>query len=130
MHEVEQGPVDKAPFRMDQAIIPFNLAEAAKLLSSGLDSQQRQPLSSLSFSKEQLMQLHLEASEYVENLDTTLRSLFANDNAKLRKRIVDTSNIPSTFLYMRLQQQMLALTGDNSLAKQRETLANLAQLME
>jgi hypothetical protein len=116
------------------AIIPFNLAIGEKLLGAAENQLQghdrAQPISSLSFSAEQLVSIQHEATEYVDGLGSILKNLFAQDNDKVRKRLGDLADTPLTFQYFRLQQQMMQLSGDYSLQRDKEVLHKLASLLE
>lgn len=79
---------------------------------------------------EELMALQLEVSDYVATLDRTLRDLTAYPNAKLAKRLRETSDIPCTFLYFRTQQAMLKLSGDHTIQEERRMLARLSELLD
>lgn len=123
-------------------IIPFHLDLSEQLLSTAASTLQppqspaaashRPPpisVQSIHLTKDQLFQLQVESSEYVDNLGLTLRSLFDQDNAKLRKTISNTNSIPMTFLLFRLQQQMLKLSGDYDSQRERKLLHHLASLL-
>lgn len=112
-------------------ILPFRLDACDQLLTSAASSASSgRNISGINLSREQLIQLQIQAGEYVDNLDLTLKTLFANDNSRLRQTIVNTSETPLTFMFMRLQQQMLKLSGDYSAQRERATLAKLAQLLD
>lgn len=120
-----------APAGHTDNIIPFHLDLGERLLSSAASTSANQGnISAIHLTKDQLLQLQLETTDYIENLDLTLRTLFSHDNSKLRQTLVNSSEMPLTFMYLRLQQQMLKLSGDNSSKRERATLNKLAQLLE
>jgi hypothetical protein len=110
-------------------IFPMNLDLSERLLA-GAASNGAASISSVNLGKEQLHQLQVEATEYIDNLDLTLRTMFANDNSRLRQTIVNTSDMPLTFLFFRLHQQMLKLSGDYNGQREREALHRLATLLD
>ena len=115
-------------------IIPFNISIAEKLLGAAERQMQSAdrvpPVSSVTFSVDQLVALQHEATEYVDGLSSTLKTLFGDDNNRVRKRLGDLADTPLTFQYFRLQQQMMQLSGDYSLQRDKEMLHRLASLLE
>lgn len=111
-------------------IFPMNLDLSERLIAGAAASGASASVSSVTLGKEQLHQLQVETTEYVDNLDLTLRTMFANDNSRLRQTIVNTSDMPLTFLFFRLHQQMLKLSGDYSGQREREALHRLATLLD
>lgn len=115
-------------------IIPFNIGIAEKLLAAAERQMQGAdkvpPVSAITFTMDQLVTLQQESTEYVEGLSGTLRGLFAEDNSKVRKRLATLADTPLTFQYFRLQQQVMQLSGDYSLQKDKEMLTRLAALLE
>ncbi len=86
--------------------------------------------SPLDLNEDQLTKLHLDVSDYVDSLHRTLRDMYAQPNAKLSRRLRETSDIPAIFLYFRTQQAMLRLTGDLSVAEERNMLHRLSELLD
>lgn len=111
-------------------IFPMNLDLSERLLAGAATNGAAASISSVNLGKEQLHQLQVEATEYIDNLDLTLRTMFANDNSRLRQTIVNTSDMPLTFLFFRLHQQMLKLSGDYNGQREREALHRLATLLD
>lgn len=117
-------------------IVPFN-AEVTKQFLAGLGDDGGHgpvPMASgsgaMDLGTEKLTQLQLDTAEYVENLDSMLRHLYQQPNAKLSRRLRETSEVPLTFMYFRVQQQMLKMTGDLSIEKERQMLNKLALMLE
>lgn len=122
------------PFHLDLseqllAAAASGTAATSSVVSSPGPNTAPMAVQNLHLTKDQLFQLQVESSEYVTNLGLTLRTLFTNDNAKLRKTIANTNSIPMTFLLFRLQQQMLKLSGDYDPQRERKLLHDLATLL-
>lgn len=110
------------------AIIPLSLSAGEALLQGG--SNERGANSALSLGKEQVAKLQLDALDYVDHLDSTLRDLFAHDNLRLHRTLMEMADVPNTFQFLRLQQKMMRLSGDHSIQRDRANLARLAELLE
>lgn len=106
-------------------VIPFNLPVAKKLLSAPLHGAA--PIGN--FTKQDVAMLQADASDYIASLDSRLKSLFADDNAALAKRLRETGHIPVTLAYFQVQQNMLELSGDLTTNREKTMLANLASLV-
>ena len=108
-------------FTMDPpAIIPFNFEIGKQLLSKG----------EATLDRAQVLEVQAGLHDYVANLDHVLRTLFVADNAKVARRKKQTSNVPVSFLYFRVQQQLLALANEQTLQKEKDMLSNLASLLD
>ena len=122
------------------AIIPFSLTPAEALLQQpstqgGGKNERVGPTSAttgaaLSLGKEQVAKLQLDCLDYVDHLDSTLRDLFAHDNLRLHRTLIDMADVPNTFQFLRLQQKMMRLSGDHSIQRDRGNLARLAELLD
>ena len=118
-------------------VFPMNLSVTDRLLqhveaqqSSGHASD-RDPTRgpSIDLSSDALYRLQLDVNDYIEGLDSRLRGLVKNPNAALAKRMRQTSNVPLSFAYFRLQQKMLRLSGDLDAQREREMLNRLASAL-
>ena len=114
------------------AIFPMGLSATESLLR-GVDERMYDksegPRGSMELGSEKLYSLQLEVNDYIESLDSRLRSVTANPNAALAKRLRDTSNVPLSFAYFRLQQKMLRLSGDLTSERERMMLNRLASAL-
>eukprot|EP00759_Apiculatamorpha_spiralis_P010637 PhF_6_TR17385/c0_g1_i1/m.26616 len=108
------------------SVIPFNLS----LLShKGIHTQSDTP-ELYDLAPEQMANLAQEVGEYVDNLEMSVRDVFADSNRKLYRRLQDTSSIPLSFLYMRLMQHSLKLTGECDPNREKVILHNLSTLLD
>jgi hypothetical protein len=111
-------------------IFPMNLDLSERLLAGAAASGASGSISNINLGRDQLHQLQVEATEYVDSLDLTLKTMFSHDNSRLRQTIANTSDIPLTFMFLRLQQQMMKLSGDFNGQREREALHRLATLLD
>lgn len=109
---------------------PFNLSATEKLLrQTGNDANAPSGRPAVDLGVEALLHLQVEVSDYLDNLDATLRNLFADPNAAVAKRLRETSDVPLTFAYFRVQQRMMRITGDLTVERERHLLGKLASML-
>jgi hypothetical protein len=116
---------------------PMNLSLSDRLLKAVEEQQQDRagygmtgrPAPSLELGSESLYRMQLDVNDYIDSLDARLRGLVQNPNAALAKRLRDTSSVPLSFMYFRLQQKMLRLSGDLSVERERAMLNKLASAL-
>jgi hypothetical protein len=116
-----------------KAVIPFNLGIMSTLTpdpTDPFDGQRAHSGLSVDLNHDRLVQLQLDVSDYVSGLDETLRNLHQRRNSRLVRRLKAESGAPLSFLYFRVQQEMLRLSGDLTIARERETLSKLTKLLD
>lgn len=116
---------------------PMNLSLSERLLSmaqpkAGQFDRMDEPSQrkgQFDIDSEALVRLQLDVNDYIESLDARLRGLVTHPNTALAKRMRDTSNVPLSFSYFRLQQKMMRLSGDLTMDKERAMLTKLANAL-
>lgn len=140
----QSSPVDASTMgtgsgsgKASATIIPFNLGVVPTLSvadpNDPFEAQNNTATHtglSVDLNHERLVQLQLDASDYVSGLDHTLTNLHEHGNSRLVRRLKEASGVPLTFLYFRTQQELLKLSGDLTIQRERDTLNKLTSLME
>jgi hypothetical protein len=117
-------------------IYPMNLTATERLMSQVEQNYEQASYGmgahtapSVDLGSESLYRLQLDVNDYIENLDARMRHVVQAPNAALAKRMRETSNVPLSFLYFRLQQRMMKLSGDLTADRERVMLNRLASAL-
>ncbi|ORC93036.1 uncharacterized protein TM35_000023620 [Trypanosoma theileri] len=121
----EQKEGKENEYLMSELIIPFHLDAANRLMKDPVQSRK-----ATTFDRSDMIELQISVDDYVEGLIHTTRQLFMHDNENMVQELQRRKDVSIISLFLQMQREMRQLTGDDSIAEERQLIEKVSSLLD